>query len=66
MTLMLIQPDARKAVTRFAAQEQQMLLAVTIARAEVGSIQATPALINSSEALAGFQAARGEAPGAAR
>jgi len=43
-----------------------MLLAVTIARAEVRSIQATPELINSSEAFARFQAAQGQAPGAAR
>jgi len=59
-------PNLLNAVTGFAAQEQPMLLAVTIARAEVRSIQATPGLINSSEALARFQAAQGQAPGAAR
>ena len=59
-------PNRVNTVRSFAAQEQPMLLAVTIARAEVRSIQATPELINSSEAFARFQAAQGQAPGAAR
>ena len=41
-----------------------MLLGVTNARAKVGSIQATPELINSPEAFAKFQAAQGELSGA--
>ncbi|MBP2675946.1 MAG: hypothetical protein H6Q84_2786, partial [Deltaproteobacteria bacterium] len=40
------------------------LLGVTNARAKVGSIQATPELINSPEAFARFQAAQGELSGA--
>ncbi len=36
------------------------MLGVTNARANVGSIQATPELLNSPEALAKFQAAQGE------
>src|ERR1700675_3208080 len=45
---------------RFAAQEQQVLLGVTEARAKVGSIQATPELVNDPEAFKKFQAAQGE------
>ena len=41
-----------------------MLLGVTNARAKVGSIQATPELINSPEAFGKFQAAQGELSGA--
>ena len=37
-----------------------MLLGVTNARAKVGSIQATPELINDPQAFARFQAAQGE------
>jgi len=41
-----------------------VLLGVTNARAKVGSIQATPELINNPEAFAKFQAAQGELSGA--
>ena len=47
-------------VKGYAAQEQAVLLGVTEARSKVGSIQATPELINNPEAFAKFQAAQGE------
>jgi len=53
-------PNLVETVKAYAAQEQQVLLGVTNARAKVGSIQATPELINDPEAFARFQAAQGE------
>jgi len=53
-------PNLVNTVKGFAAQEKEVLLGVTNARAKVGSIQATPELINSPEAFAKFQAAQGE------
>ncbi len=53
-------PNLVNTVKGFAAQEQAVLLGVTNARAKVGSIQATPELINNPEAFAKFQAAQGE------
>jgi len=53
-------PNLVNTVKGFAAQEQQVLLGVTEARARVGSIQATPELINNPEAFNKFQAAQGE------
>ena len=53
-------PNLVNTVKGFAAQEQTVLLGVTEARARVGSIQATPALINDAQAFAKFQAAQGE------
>src|SRR6202521_788588 len=44
----------------FAQQEKDVLLGVTNARAKVGSIQATPELVNDPGAFARFQAAQGE------
>ena len=44
----------------FAQQEKDVLLGVTNARAKVGSIQATPELVNDPGAFAKFQAAQGE------
>src|SRR6202047_3980299 len=44
----------------YAAQESSVLLGVTQARAKVGSIQATPELVNDPAAFAKFQAAQGE------
>ena len=41
-------PNLVNTVKGFAAQEQQVLLGVTNARAKVGSIQATPELLNLS------------------
>ncbi|MGH8529454.1 MAG: LemA family protein [Nevskiales bacterium] len=53
-------PNLVETVKGFAAQEQQVLLGVTEARARVGSIQATPELINDPAAFAKFQAAQAE------
>ena len=53
-------PNLVSTVKGFAAQEQAVLLGVTNARAKVGSLQATPELINDPEAFAKFQAAQGE------
>src|SRR3978361_1737435 len=43
-----------------ANKEKDVLLGVTNARAKVGSIQATPDLVNDPGAFAKFQAAQGE------
>jgi LemA protein len=53
-------PNLVNTVKGFAAQEQQVLLGVTNARAKVGSIQATPELINDPQAFTRFQQAQGE------
>ena len=53
-------PNLVNTVKGYAAQEQAVLLGVTQARSKVGSIQATPELINNPEAFAKFQAAQGE------
>jgi len=53
-------PNLVNTVKGFAAQEKEILLGVTNARARVGSIQATPELVNDPEAFAKFQAAQGE------
>jgi LemA protein len=57
-------PNLVNTVKGFAAQEQQVLLGVTEARAKVGSIQATPDLVNNPEAFAKFQAAQRDLSGA--
>ncbi len=57
-------PNLVNTVKGFAAQEKEVLLGVTNARAKVGSIQATPELIDSPEAFARFQSAQGELSGA--
>ncbi len=51
-------PNLVNTVKGFAAQEQQVLTQVTDARARVGSIQATPELINDPAAFAKFQQAQ--------
>jgi len=51
-------PNLVNTVKGFAAQEQQILIQVTEARARVGSIQATPELINDAAAFAKFQQAQ--------
>ena len=53
-------PNLVATVKGFAAQEQQVLLGVTEARAKVGTIQATPELVNNPEAFRKFTAAQGE------
>src|SRR5687768_3443376 len=53
-------PNLVATVQGFASQEREVLLGVTNARAKVGSIQASPELINDPQAFAQFQAAQGE------
>ena len=53
-------PNLVETVKGFAKQEQDVLLGVTNARAKVGSIQATPELVNDPQAFARFQQAQGE------
>ena len=57
-------PNLVNTVKGFAAQEKDVLTQVTQARASVGSIQATPELVNDPEAFAKFQAAQGQLTGA--
>jgi LemA protein len=53
-------PNLVETVKAFATQEREVLTQVTEARARVGSIQATPELVDNPEAFARFQAAQGE------
>ena len=53
-------PNLVETVKGFAQQEQTVLIGVTEARSKVGSIQATPELINDPKAFQQFQAAQGE------
>jgi len=53
-------PNLVNTVKGFAAQEEKVLLGVTEARAKVGTIQATPQLINDPQAFGRFQQAQGE------
>ena len=57
-------PNLVKTVEGFAKQERDVIIGVTQARAKVGSIQATPELINNPQAFQQFQAAQGELSGA--
>jgi LemA protein len=53
-------PNLVETVKAFAKQEMDVLTRVTEARARVGSIQATPELVNNPEAFQRFQQAQGE------
>jgi len=53
-------PNLVNTVKAYAAHEQQVLLGVTNARAKVGSIQATPELVDNPEAFEKFMAAQRE------
>ncbi len=53
-------PNLVRVVQGYATHEKEVLTRVTEARAKVGSIQATPDLINDEQAFAKFQAAQGE------
>src|SRR3954465_13535418 len=53
-------PNLVNSVKGFAQQEKDVLLGVTNARAKVGSVQATPEVLNDPNAFAKFQAAQGE------
>lgn len=53
-------PNLVNAVKGYAAQEKDVLIRVTEARAKVGSIQATPEMLNDEGAFAQFQQAQGE------
>ena len=53
-------PNLVNTVKGYAAHEREVLTRVTEARARVGSITATPELVNDPEAFARFQAAQGE------
>jgi LemA protein len=53
-------PNLVETVKGFARQEQEVLIGVTEARAKVGSVQATPELLDNPRAFEQFQAAQGE------
>src|SRR5690349_58474 len=57
-------PNLVNTVKGYAQQERDVLIGVTNARAKVGSIQASPDLINDPQAFQRFQAAQGELTGA--
>jgi LemA protein len=53
-------PNLVNTVKGFAAQEQQVLIGVTEARAKVGSIQVSPETVNDPDAFAKYQAAQNQ------
>ncbi len=53
-------PNLVRVVQGFAAQEKDVLLGVTEARARVGSMQMTPEALNDPAAMKNFQAAQGQ------
>lgn len=57
-------PNLVNVVKGYAAHEQAVLTELTEARAKVGSLQATPELVNDEQALQKFIAAQGQMTGA--
>ena len=57
-------PNLVNVVQGYASHEKDVLTQVTAARASVGSMKATPELINDPDAFAKFQAAQGQLGGA--
>jgi LemA protein len=57
-------PNLVNTVKGYAAQEQKIFIDVADARSKVGSIQATPELINDPQAFQKFQAAQAQLAGA--
>jgi LemA protein len=53
-------PNLVETVKGFASQEQKVLIGVTEARAKVGTIQATPELVNDPQAFQKFEAAQSQ------
>ena len=53
-------PNLVETVRGFAQQERDVLIGVTEARAKVGSVQATPEVLEDPQAFAQFQEAQGE------
>ncbi len=53
-------PNLVNSVRGFAQQEKDILIGVTNARARVGSIQATPEILNDPEQFKKFEASQGE------
>ena len=57
-------PNLVNTVKGYASHEKDVLTQVTQARAQVGSVQVTPALLNDPQAFEKFQRAQGELSGA--
>ncbi len=53
-------PNLVNTVKGYASHEKEVLEAVTVARSKVGSIQATPELVNDEQAFAKFTAAQSQ------
>src|SRR5690554_2624589 len=53
-------PNLVNVVKGYAEHEREVLTQVTEARSKVGSVQATPELLNDPQAFSRFQAAQGE------
>ncbi len=57
-------PNLVQVVKGYAVHEEKVLIEVAEARARIGSIQATPALVNDEAAMAKFMAAQNQMTGA--